>query len=30
VWVGDVATLNSVMREIGRIKGVRSVERLRT
>jgi GTP pyrophosphokinase len=30
VWVGNVATLNSVMREIGRIKGVRSVERLRT
>lgn len=30
VWVTDVATLNSVMKEIGRIKGVRSVERLRT
>jgi GTP pyrophosphokinase len=30
VWVRDVGTLNSVMREIGRIKGVRSVERLRT
>jgi GTP pyrophosphokinase len=30
VWVGDVGTLNSVMREIGRIRGVRSVERLRT
>ncbi|MDH3519850.1 MAG: bifunctional (p)ppGpp synthetase/guanosine-3',5'-bis(diphosphate) 3'-pyrophosphohydrolase [Myxococcales bacterium] len=30
VWVGDVATLNSVMKEIGRIKGVSSVERLRT
>jgi GTP diphosphokinase / guanosine-3',5'-bis(diphosphate) 3'-diphosphatase len=30
VWVTDVATLNSVMKEIGRIKGVLSVERLRT
>jgi GTP diphosphokinase / guanosine-3',5'-bis(diphosphate) 3'-diphosphatase len=30
VWVGDVRTLNSVMKEIGRIKGVTSVERLRT
>jgi GTP pyrophosphokinase len=29
VWVTDVATLNSVMKEIGRIKGVLSVERLR-
>jgi GTP pyrophosphokinase len=29
LWVTDVATLNSVMREIGRIKGVLSVERLR-
>jgi GTP pyrophosphokinase len=30
LWVTDVETLNSVMREIGRIKGVLSVERLRT
>jgi GTP pyrophosphokinase len=30
VWVSDVATLNSVMKEIGRVKGVRTVERLRT
>jgi GTP pyrophosphokinase len=30
VWVTDVATLNAVMKEIGRIKGVLSVERLRT
>ena len=29
LWVSDVATLNAVMREIGRIKGVLSVERLR-
>jgi GTP pyrophosphokinase len=29
LWVTDVATLNAVMREIGRIKGVLSVERLR-
>jgi hypothetical protein len=28
--VNDVETLNSVMRQIGRIKGVLSVERLRT
>lgn len=28
VWVNDVATLNSVMREIRRIRGVTSVERL--
>jgi len=30
VWVPDVAKLNAVMREIRRIKGVLSVERLRT
>ena len=30
LWVTDVETLNSVMRDIGRIKGVLSVERLRT
>jgi GTP pyrophosphokinase len=30
LWVSDVATLNAVMREIGRIKGVLSVERLRS
>jgi len=29
LWVNDVATLNAVMREIGRIKGVLAVERLR-
>jgi GTP pyrophosphokinase len=29
LWVSDVATLNAVMREIGRVKGVLSVERLR-
>ena len=29
LWVSDVATLNRVMREIGRVKGVLSVERLR-
>jgi GTP pyrophosphokinase len=29
LWVSDVATLNAVMRELGRIKGVLSVERLR-
>ena len=30
LWVSDVDTLNAVMREIGRIKGVKLVERLRT
>jgi guanosine-3',5'-bis(diphosphate) 3'-pyrophosphohydrolase len=30
VWVNDVTTLNSVMKEIERIKGVFSVERIRT
>jgi GTP pyrophosphokinase len=30
LWVTDVASLNAVMKEIGRIKGVLSVERLRT
>jgi GTP pyrophosphokinase len=30
LWVSDVDTLNAVMREIGRIKGVTTVERLRT
>jgi GTP pyrophosphokinase len=29
LWVTDVKTLNAVMREIGRIKGVHSVERVR-
>jgi GTP pyrophosphokinase len=29
LWVNDVATLNAVMRDIGRIKGILSVERLR-
>jgi GTP pyrophosphokinase len=30
LWVNDVETLNSVMKEIGKIKGVLSVERVRT
>jgi GTP pyrophosphokinase len=30
LWVSDVDTLNAVMREIGRIKGVMTVERQRT
>jgi (p)ppGpp synthase/HD superfamily hydrolase len=30
LWVSDVETLNSVMKEIGKIKGVLSVERMRT
>jgi GTP pyrophosphokinase len=30
LWVNDVETLNLVMKEIGKIKGVLSVERLRT
>jgi GTP pyrophosphokinase len=30
VWVTDVGTLNSVMKEIGKIKGVMSVERVRS
>ena len=30
LWVKDVATLNVVMKQIGRIKGVLIVERLRT
>jgi len=30
LWVQDVATLNAVMNEIGRIKGVHSVERIRS
>ena len=30
LWVNDVASLNAVMKEIGRIKGILSVERLRT
>ncbi len=29
LWVNDVDTRNSVMKQIGRIKGVLSVERLR-
>jgi len=30
VWVTDAETLNEVMKQIGRIKGVLSVDRLRT
>ena len=30
VWVNDVRTLNSVMKEIRRIKGVTEVERIRS
>jgi GTP pyrophosphokinase len=30
LWVTDVATLNSIMKQIERVKGIRSVERLRT
>jgi GTP pyrophosphokinase len=30
LWVNDVRTLNAVMKEIGRIKGVHSVERVRS
>ncbi|HJO22343.1 MAG: bifunctional (p)ppGpp synthetase/guanosine-3',5'-bis(diphosphate) 3'-pyrophosphohydrolase [Myxococcota bacterium] len=30
LWVSDVGTLNAVMREIGRIRGVVTVERMRT
>jgi GTP pyrophosphokinase len=30
LWVNDVETLNSVMKEIGKIRGVLSVERMRT
>jgi len=30
LWVGDVGTLNSVMKEIERVRGVSSVERVRT
>ena len=30
LWVNDAGTLNSIMKEIGRIKGVSSVERVRT
>ena len=30
LWVNDVETLNSVMKEISKIKGVQTVERLRT
>ncbi|MGH7287339.1 MAG: RelA/SpoT family protein [Myxococcota bacterium] len=30
LWVTDVKTLNAVMKEIGRIKGVHSVERVRS
>ena len=29
LWVNDVSTLNSIMKQIGRIKGVSSVERIR-
>ena len=29
LWVNDVGTLNSIMKEIGRIRGVSSVERVR-
>ena len=30
LWVKDVGTLNAVMKQIGRIKGVLAVERVRT
>jgi GTP pyrophosphokinase len=30
LWVNDVETLNAVMRDLGRIRGVVSVERVRT
>jgi GTP pyrophosphokinase len=30
LWVTDVATLNSIMKQIERVRGVRSVERLRS
>jgi GTP pyrophosphokinase len=30
LWVNDVSTLNAVMKEIGRIKGVHRVERIRS
>ena len=30
VWVADVRTLNAVMKEIGRVKGVLTVERVRS
>ena len=30
LWVTDVATLNAVMSQIERVRGVQSVERLRT
>ena len=30
VWVTDVEALNSVMRQIGKIRGVVSVERMRS
>jgi GTP diphosphokinase / guanosine-3',5'-bis(diphosphate) 3'-diphosphatase len=30
LWVSDVRTLNAVMKEIGRIKGVHRVERMRS
>ncbi len=30
LWVNDAGTLNAIMKELGRIKGVHSVERLRT
>ena len=30
LWVKDVGTLNAVMKEIGRIKGVQRVERMRS
>jgi GTP pyrophosphokinase len=30
LWVNDVGTLNAVMRDIGKIKGVLSVDRMRT
>jgi GTP pyrophosphokinase len=30
LWVKDVTTLNSIMKQIGKIKGVQAVERVRT
>jgi (p)ppGpp synthase/HD superfamily hydrolase len=30
LWVNDAGTLNAIMKELGRIRGVHSVERVRT
>ena len=30
LWVNDVGTLNTVMKQIGKIKGVVSVDRMRS